>query len=209
MPIIRSQPRFSRMTWLASFAYTVCSGLIRPEQKPSEIVRLLKHLQNRPPGRLLEIGTAEGGTLFMLTRVARDDATIVSLSLPDTPEVEEPRLALFRSFALPAQELSLLRRDSHDLATRDEVVRLIGDQGLDFLFIDGDHSYAGAKQDFELYAPLVRPGGLVALHDIVRHPPELQCYVHDFWREIRRDHESWEIVHGRRPRWGGIGVIRL
>jgi predicted O-methyltransferase YrrM len=41
---------------------------------------------------------------------------------------------------------------------------------LDFLFIDGDHTYEGVKQDFEMYTPLVRKGGLVAMHDIVPPP---------------------------------------
>lgn len=209
MPIIRSQTHFACVPWLASFAYTMCSGLIMPQQKSGEIVRLLKHLRKRPPGRLVEIGTANGGTLLMLTRIARDDATIVSVSLPGEREAEEPAQRLFQSFALPTQELSLLRRDSHDLATRDEVVRLVGAQGLDFLFIDGDHSYAGVKQDFELYAPLVRPGGMVAINDIVRHHPEAECHVDDFWCELRRDHVCWEIVDGPSPSWAGIGVVRL
>jgi len=34
------------------------------------------------------------------------------------------------------------------------------------LFIDGDHSYEGSKEDFKLWAPHVVPGGLIALHDI-------------------------------------------
>jgi len=43
---------------------------------------------------------------------------------------------------------------------------------LDFLFIDGDHTYEGVKRDFEMYSPLVRNGGIIAFHDIVKHPPE-------------------------------------
>lgn len=34
-----------------------------------------------------------------------------------------------------------------------------------FLWIDGDHSYAGAKADFDGFMPHVLPGGVVALHD--------------------------------------------
>lgn len=42
---------------------------------------------------------------------------------------------------------------------------------FDFLFIDGDHSYAGALADLKTYYSLVRPCGLIAFHDIA--PDEL------------------------------------
>lgn len=37
---------------------------------------------------------------------------------------------------------------------------------LDFLFIDGDHSLESVTNDFFLYAPKVRRGGYIALHDV-------------------------------------------
>lgn len=36
---------------------------------------------------------------------------------------------------------------------------------VDFLFIDGDHSYEGLKGDWEAWRKLIRPGGIVAVHD--------------------------------------------
>jgi predicted O-methyltransferase YrrM len=36
---------------------------------------------------------------------------------------------------------------------------------VDFIFIDGDHSYDGISKDWRLYADKVRPGGIMALHD--------------------------------------------
>ena len=38
---------------------------------------------------------------------------------------------------------------------------------LELLFIDGDHSYDGAKADFDRWSAFVRPGGHVLLHDAV------------------------------------------
>jgi hypothetical protein len=40
---------------------------------------------------------------------------------------------------------------------------------ISLLWIDGDHSYRGAKADFDGFMPHVVPGGFVALHDAL-HP---------------------------------------
>ena len=51
---------------------------------------------------------------------------------------------------------------SHDF--KDEL-----DESIDLLFLDGDHSYEAVLQDFEDWAPKIKPGGLLAMHDVV-HP---------------------------------------
>lgn len=43
---------------------------------------------------------------------------------------------------------------------------------IDLLFLDGDHSYAAVKQDFEDWAPKIRPGGFLAMHDVVHEQHE-------------------------------------
>ena len=36
---------------------------------------------------------------------------------------------------------------------------------VDFVFIDGDHTYEGLRADWEAWKPLIATGGIVALHD--------------------------------------------
>ncbi len=77
--------------------------------------------------------------------------------------------------------------------------------------IDGDHSYEGVKTDFSLYAPLVRPGGLIAFHDILPNEVAENCHVDRLWAELRSVHVTTEFVDPYDDRglgqWGGIGVI--
>ena len=58
---------------------------IRPGQVKEEIMELLKILVKHRPKFMLEIGTAGGGTLFLFTRIATSDATLLSVDLPGGP----------------------------------------------------------------------------------------------------------------------------
>ena len=42
------------------------------------------------------------------------------------------------------------------------------DGPFDLLFLDGDHGYEAVRRDFDDWAPKLRPGGVLAMHD-VRH----------------------------------------
>ena len=84
---------------------------------------------------------------------------------------------------------------------------LLAGSPVDVLFIDGDHSYAGAKRDFELYHSLVRLGGFVAFHDIVRHAANVGCQVDRFWAEIRNNYRTEELVENPDQSGKGIGVL--
>jgi len=197
---------------VVNFAFKSCLGAIKPIQIRYEILELLKILYKEKPRVLLEIGTANGGTLFLFSRVASEEALLISVDLPGGGfGVGYPRfrIPLYESFAFKNQKIHLLRADSHSEETKESVEKILNSRKLDFLFIDGDHTYQGVKMDFEMYSPLVREGGLIALHDIVVHPEETGCGVHKFWNEIKPKYEHIEIVEDVRQKWAGIGVVRV
>jgi len=80
---------------------------------------------------------------------------------------------------------------------------------VDFLFIDGDHTYGGVKTDFEMYSSLVGKGGLIAFHDIVPGPPENVGGVPRFWSEIKPSFSYLELVKDWKQGGCGIGTIYL
>jgi predicted O-methyltransferase YrrM len=198
-----AEPPIDTLWRLASRGF---HGLISPIQNREEILALLRLVQSARPRIVMEIGTASGGTLFMYTRVADKNARIVSLDLPGGPGgggYEEKRIPLYSAFALPTQELNLMRADSHDPKNLEAVKQWLKGQPIDFLFIDGDHSYAGVKQDFEMYGPLVRKGGIIAFHDIV------YCAdVEKYWNEIKGGLKVQEFI-GREGQQFGIGVVEV
>jgi predicted O-methyltransferase YrrM len=189
-------------------------GNIRPQplQIREEILALLEAVRELEPRRVVEIGTAAGGTLFLFTRVAASDAALVTVDLPRGGPFgggyARSSIPLLRSFARPGQRIELVRRDSQQEETAREVARRAGGP-VDFLFLDGDHRYDGVRRDYELYEPLVRPGGLVALHDVADAPPELVGDVPRFWRElVSSGLDTREIVAGTPGGGYGIGLIR-
>src|SRR6185437_6357961 len=112
------------------------------------------------PSIALEIGTAHGGTLYVISRLSQTSATIISLDMPGGTfggGYRWFRIPIYRLFPGRKQKLHLVRGDSHDPATQRLVQARMGEnRKLDLLFIDGDHTYEGVKADFEAYAPLVR-----------------------------------------------------
>jgi predicted O-methyltransferase YrrM len=81
------------------------------------------------------------------------------------------------------QKIHLVREDSHALATLSLIKKILEGRKLDFLFIDGDHTYNGVKTDFEMCSKLVKKGGIIAFHDTVPGPPENVGGVPRFWNE--------------------------
>ena len=58
-----------------------------------------------------------------------------------------------------------------------------------------------------MFRPLVRPGGIVAFHDICDHPRVPACKVKAFWDSL--DLPGKEEIVTEPAVWGGIGVIRV
>ena len=192
------------------FPYLHFGWQITPLQEREEMTKLLEITLKLQPKYLLEIGTASGGTLFAFAKTANPNATLISVDLPGGrfgAGYYIWRIPYYKSFALKRQKIRLLRGNSHDPSTLRKVKCYLKDAQLDLLFIDGDHTYKGVKQDYELYSPLVRKGGLIIFHDIAHHKPETGVEVDKFWSEIKQSRPHQEIIKNPDQDWAGIGII--
>jgi len=198
---------------ILDFVWRAGRGLICPSQEKAELSGLLQWMNQRPaPQSVLEIGTARGGTLFCWCTTASPMATIISLDLPQGIHgggYPYWKTFIYRRFAKPKQHLHLLRGDSHSPVMLDLVKKLIPPGGLDFLFIDGDHTLEGVRKDFDMYAPLVKSGGAVVFHDICIHRAEYDCHVDKFWNEVKQGRSFQEFVKDPLQGIYGIGVITM
>lgn len=192
---------------LVSLIFEYADSGLRPIQIEQELAELVRDVQKLSPATVLEIGTAGGGTLFLWTRLARENATIVSVDLPSGQfggGYSKRRARIYQRFAGKQQKLHLLREDSHAQSTFNQVRAIFGEIPIDMLFIDGDHTYRGAKKDWEMYSSLVRPGGLIAFHDIAKDYDDTQ--VKSLWDSIKAGFEHHEYAVHPEGLYG-IGVL--
>jgi cephalosporin hydroxylase len=181
---------------------------LRPTQSPEEILWLLEQLVALRPATIVEVGTDSGGTLFLWSRVAAQDAWLVAVDMRPLGLLGSWSAygLVRRGLARRLQRIELVMpADSHDPATVDRVRGILGDRSVDFLFIDGDHTYEGVKRDYELWSPLVRSGGIVAFHDIGPDQPD-GFGTASFWSELKLCEATEEHIATAEPRYG-IGVV--
>jgi predicted O-methyltransferase YrrM len=183
-------------------------------QKLRELAPLIGLLRRRSPQVVVEIGTARGGTFYTWCQVADPKAILVSIDLPGGPfggGYTPDDISTFRAYGRLEQRLHFIRADSHASETRSTLEKVLNGREIDFLMIDGDHTYEGVRRDFEMYAPLVGPDNPIAFHDTLPHPESSSCEVDRFWNEIRGDYRHTEFVDPGSdpfgPHYGGIGVL--
>jgi predicted O-methyltransferase YrrM len=197
---------------LIDYVFTEFGGMFRPFQNKTELHRFVARVHELMPRTILEIGTARGGTLILLSTVAAPNAELVSIDLPaGLYGGGYPRWKgyLYRRLMGEEQTLHLIRGDSHEARTFEKAREALGGKPVDLLFIDGDHSYGGARHDFFRYRSLLRPGGLIAFHDILENRTAPEISVAPLWRELAGSLRAEEIVDSYEQGECGIGIVTV
>jgi cephalosporin hydroxylase len=174
-------------------------------QVRSEIIALAKAVAALRPDTILEIGTARGGTLLIWASLA--SRQVISCDLVHRPAQK----SLLEALPPPGSRcrVRLLTGNSHEPAFKRRVAETLNGRQVDFLFIDGDHSESGVARDYEDYREFVRPGGIIAFHDIIENQPLPDNQVFHFWKKVRQGKAVEEFVDDPRQCGFGIGIIRV
>jgi predicted O-methyltransferase YrrM len=187
------------------------TSLFRACQIQYEILSFLEFARSEQPQTICEIGTALGGTNFLLSQAIPSTQFMVGIDL------YVKNRSQLQYFSRPGQSIHFIDGASHTPQTMNRVKTLLQDKQLDLLFIDGDHTYEGVKQDFLKYRHLVREGGIIVFHDVV--PDYRTRYgnystgrwageVPRFWNQIKSCYPHYEFIEDREQDGFGIGAIR-
>ena len=162
-----------------------------PQQRFSELNPFLEFvIKETDCKNALEIGGANGGLTYILSRLFDK---VVTIDIIHNVWYEE-------------NNIIRLTANSHNLSSQ-YLKKLNEFSPYDLIFIDGDHSYEGVKQDFLLFKPLLKKSGVIALHDIKNGTVQNQnnCFVWKFIQEKEhfQDFDSYIIFNEYTYEWGG------
>lgn len=170
----------------------------RAIQEATELAILLALADSIRPRTVIEVGTFAGGTAWAFAQLATVEH-IITIDYAAEPDATA-RLADLRP------QVSRVTYDSRDPNCFHNVSALVGPERADLLFIDGSHDLRSVESDYRTFAPLVRIGGLVALHDVERHNGQPDVEVHAFWDHLANYAVTTKITAAP-GKWAGIGLV--
>jgi len=179
---------------------------IQKKEEWFELSKIIKKSSKKD--NVLEIGSLSGGTSYYFSKTFKN---VVAIDMNKVDKLEENCTAIIG--------------DSHS----QEVVNKVRELGIkfDLIFIDGDHSYEGVKQDFLYYKEFLSEEGMIVFHDIISsdYHAGANCFVSLLWQEITKEYQFKEILYTGELKekhklahwinsmdpgsWGGIGIIYL
>jgi cephalosporin hydroxylase len=184
-------------------------------QNFKEFEELLVEYKALNASRVIEIGSLYGWTLQHFIHYSQEGSTILAIDLPvrnfvgpqdwRVEKQESNYKNVWPTWAKANKtKLYLIPDSSQKQSTLDKAKDIFKGEKIDFLFIDGDHTYHGVKQDYELYGPLVRKGGIIAFHDIGKNE---EGGVFHLWNEIKNKHSLYKECLHEANHEKGIGII--
>jgi predicted O-methyltransferase YrrM len=123
-------------------------------------------------GVTVEIGSYKGKSTVGLAVLSRHYGLgpVVSIDPHNAPSVTDPMLgdegSSYNDFLSALRNAGVEDQVESHRAVSSAVAR-DWRRPIRFLWIDGDHTYSGAKLDFELFTPHLVDGAIVAVHDVL------------------------------------------
>jgi len=156
------------------------------EQNSRELFVFLNILKGIEPKVLVEIGASQGYTAWAFCHVC-DWVFSIDIDICKAKWIgNDPK---YWPIYLNLDSI----RESSPVILSGMIKKIVGEDFVDALFIDGNHDIVCARRDYELYTPLVRSEGIIAFHNIFDCGNKSEFEVPVLWREIKAKYNGIEI----------------
>jgi predicted O-methyltransferase YrrM len=124
----------------------------------------------------LEIGCYAGGSACLMLQ--RPNTNVISIDI-GYPILKEIVIENVNKLNIYNNKYNYVKGNSRDNNTITKLNDILNGELLDILFIDGDHSYNGLINDFNIYSKYVKEGGYIVFDDYndIQHSPEVKKAV--------------------------------
>ncbi len=166
-----------------------------PREDLPNYYRFLYRLgRHHPSTRLVELGCHYGAGLLHFCAGCLDpvkwdggDMKFVATGIDVTQKIKPEIVAeLFNTSFI------------HGSSIDNVIVNKFADESLDVVFIDTDHTYKTTAEEFRLWLPKAKPGGLILFDDI--EAPEYADGCGRFFKEL--EGEKLSLPHLHPDNWG-------
>jgi cephalosporin hydroxylase len=174
----------------------VSLGAAQIEDELRQVIELAGSVR---PSVIVEIGCYKGGTLYAWKQLCQ---RVYGITLLQDEKYDRGGTQIIEHHGAV-----VLHGNSHEPPSRQWLQSELGGTSVDVLVIDADHRFEAVKEDIITYAPLVRPGGLILMHDVLlRYPkfPDREFQVWRLWEQLQPHCDS--SVAGSQVGWGVIRV---
>jgi predicted O-methyltransferase YrrM len=159
------------------------------ENQRDFFIELLTKLK---PKTILEIGWASGRSC-VTALIAGNPEKMISIEIDlDSVGARKYSKTIIENFP----NLKIIEDDSKKVLKKSFFKKEFPN-GLDFSFIDGDHTYNGAYDDIKLIYPYINKGGIIVIDDYCSSEPDgcpipdVTNAVNDFIRKNKIEFDVW------------------
>jgi len=137
----------------------------------SQIKELYNAVKNTPPGDIVEVGSATGGTTIVLIDAAKQKGKHVYSIDPYPMDMEGKAFAYTPGLMNGYKEkfaANILGKHDNITQFNEDLTDCIDDipDELSVVFIDGCHEFSFVAREYELIWPKIIKGGRLYIHDI-------------------------------------------
>lgn len=166
-------------------------------QTLDEIINTLKIIRQLDPQIILEIGSATGGFIYIISTTlnSRKKRTIISIDPWSKGTKYEKQFDVYKKTikkleqSYPNNKYVHIRGKSENKETIANLEKVLKNNKIDFLFIDGNHTYEGVLSDWNKYNNFVDEDGVIAFHDIIGDKGASKA-----WKKITYENNNYKKV---------------